>query len=59
MNIEVKEDENGELFIEFPDDLLDQLAWKPGDMVNWIHQDSCNWIITKTNDNENERELSK
>ena len=54
MNIEVKEDENGELFIEFPNALLDQLGWKPGDMLNWKHQDSGNWIITKTESNENE-----
>ncbi len=54
MNIEVKEDENGELFIEFPDDMMDKLGWKPGDTISWTQQDDDNWIITKTKGNENE-----
>lgn len=59
MKLEVQQDETGELFIEFPNDLLLQLGWKPGDMLNWAQQDSGNWIITKKEkltleDNDNE-----
>lgn len=31
----VQEDANGELFLEFPDDLLDAMNWKPGDVIVW------------------------
>jgi bifunctional DNA-binding transcriptional regulator/antitoxin component of YhaV-PrlF toxin-antitoxin module len=33
--VEVQESENGELFIEFPDELIDELGWKEGDILNW------------------------
>ena len=31
MIVDVQEDENGELFLQFPDDLMEQLGWKEGD----------------------------
>ena len=31
----VQEDADGELFLEFPDDLLDTMNWKPGDVIVW------------------------
>jgi bifunctional DNA-binding transcriptional regulator/antitoxin component of YhaV-PrlF toxin-antitoxin module len=33
--VEVQENEQGELFIEFPDELIDELGWKEGDILNW------------------------
>jgi bifunctional DNA-binding transcriptional regulator/antitoxin component of YhaV-PrlF toxin-antitoxin module len=33
--VEVQESENGELFIECPDELIDELGWKEGDILNW------------------------
>ena len=33
--IEVQADSSGELFLEFPDDLLDTMNWKPGDTIIW------------------------
>ena len=31
----VQSDENGELFIVIPDDLIKELDWKEGDTLNW------------------------
>ena len=31
----VQADSSGELFLEFPDDLLDTMNWKPGDTIIW------------------------
>ena len=31
----VQADSDGELFLEFPDDLLDTMSWKPGDVIIW------------------------
>jgi hypothetical protein len=33
--IEIQEDDSGELFIELPDELIDELHWQEGDVLNW------------------------
>ena len=33
--IEIQEDDSGDLFIEFPDELIDELGWQEGDVLNW------------------------
>jgi bifunctional DNA-binding transcriptional regulator/antitoxin component of YhaV-PrlF toxin-antitoxin module len=33
--VEVQESDQGELFIEFPDELIDELGWQEGDILNW------------------------
>ena len=33
--LKVEQDSDGELFMEFPDDLLDNMNWKPGDVIIW------------------------
>jgi len=33
---EVKEDNNGELFIEFPQDMINELNWTEGTRLEWI-----------------------
>lgn len=32
---EIAEDENGDLVLVFPEGLLEQLGWKPGDVIDW------------------------
>lgn len=32
---QVQTDENGELYIIIPDDLIKELDWKEGDMLQW------------------------
>jgi hypothetical protein len=31
--IEVQENDSGDLFIEFPDELIDELGWQEGDIL--------------------------
>jgi bifunctional DNA-binding transcriptional regulator/antitoxin component of YhaV-PrlF toxin-antitoxin module len=33
--IEVQEDQDGELFIEFPDEIIEELGWQEGDLLSW------------------------
>tara|TARA_R110000868_G_scaffold62991_1_gene190003 strand:- start:613 stop:798 length:186 start_codon:yes stop_codon:yes gene_type:complete len=33
--VEVQESDQGELFIEFPDELIDEFGWQEGDILNW------------------------
>jgi bifunctional DNA-binding transcriptional regulator/antitoxin component of YhaV-PrlF toxin-antitoxin module len=47
--IEVEEDENGELFITFPDEVIEELGWQEGDILNWDVQ-GTGIILSKVND---------
>lgn len=52
---------NGEMVMEFPDDLLEAMDLKEGDDIYWEQQKNGNWLITKKpttkfepEDNDNE-----
>jgi len=47
--LEVEEDDNGELFLTFPDELMEELGWQEGDVLNWDIK-SNGVILTKVND---------
>jgi hypothetical protein len=37
-----------ELFFTFPDELIEKLDWKHGDVVEWIKgEEDCTWVIRK------------
>lgn len=33
--VEVQEDENGDQFIVLPDEVIEDLGWQEGDLLNW------------------------
>lgn len=33
--VEVQENQDGELFIEFPDEIIEELGWQEGDILSW------------------------
>ena len=33
--LEVQEDENGDQYIVFPDEVIEDLGWQEGDVLNW------------------------
>lgn len=33
--LEVEEDDSGHLFLTFPDELIEELGWQEGDILNW------------------------
>jgi hypothetical protein len=35
MIIQIQEDENGELFIQFPEKMMNDLGWMPDDTLIW------------------------
>jgi bifunctional DNA-binding transcriptional regulator/antitoxin component of YhaV-PrlF toxin-antitoxin module len=47
--IEIEEDENGELFITFPDEVIEHLGWQEGDILNWDVQ-GTGIVLSKVND---------
>jgi bifunctional DNA-binding transcriptional regulator/antitoxin component of YhaV-PrlF toxin-antitoxin module len=48
--LEVQEDENGESFITFPDDIIETLGWQEGDVLEWKLKGN-GVLLTKLNDN--------
>lgn len=47
--IEVQEADNGDLFIELPDDLIDTLGWQEGDILDWRIKDE-GIVLKRLND---------
>ena len=57
--LEVTADSNGELVLEFPDELMDNVGWQGGDTLLWQQQENGDWLISKkettiSEDNDNE-----
>ena len=49
----VKSDEDGELFIEFPDKWMDAMDWRPGDQIIWTElPNGQGWTLTKADRND-------
>ena len=47
---QIDSDEHGERFITFPDDLMDDLVWKFGDVLEYEHETDGSLIIKKSED---------
>ena len=47
--LEVQEDENGDQYIVLPDEVIEDLGWQEGDILNW---DVCSngIVLSKVND---------
>ncbi len=46
ITLPVEQDDEG-CFLTFTDDLLEQLGWSVGDVLNWDEQDDGTVIVTK------------
>jgi hypothetical protein len=47
--LEVQEDKNGEVFVVFPDDIIEELGWQEGDILEWKLKGN-GIILSKLND---------
>jgi bifunctional DNA-binding transcriptional regulator/antitoxin component of YhaV-PrlF toxin-antitoxin module len=47
--LEVEEDDQGDLFLTFPDELMEEMGWREGDILNWDVQGE-GIVLTKVND---------
>ena len=52
----IKERENGELYLEFPDELMDEMGWNEGDTLEWKDNGNGSWTIQKVNYNASEKD---
>lgn len=47
----VQEDpQTGDLFLEFPEELLEEMGWKEGDTLSWTTGDNGSWLLRKSID---------
>ena len=44
--LKLQETEDGDLFFNIPDDILDRLAWEEGDEIKFVEQDG-GFLLTK------------
>lgn len=47
--LEVQEDENGDPFIQLPYEVIEDLGWQEGDILNWDVR-GTGIVLTKVND---------
>ena len=45
--VDVQEDEEGELFIQFPDEMMTEVGWKTGDILDWKDNKDGSWSLSK------------
>jgi hypothetical protein len=45
--VKVQEDEEGNQFIEFPPDMLEQVGWQEGDTITWTQGQNNSWVLSK------------
>lgn len=46
--LDVKENEDGDAFIELPPELCESQGWKEGDNLKWTDNGDGSWSLTKT-----------
>ncbi len=45
--LDVKQHDDGDFFIEFPDEVLEGADWQPGDTIEWIDNKDGSWTLKK------------
>lgn len=50
-----KDEETGDLYIEFSDELMEELGWEIGDEVEWLELPNGAWQLTKKDEDEKEK----
>jgi len=46
----IQEGDNGELVLPFPQELLDEVGWNPGDKLEWVDRGDGTWEIRQKNE---------
>ncbi len=49
-------EENGELMLQFPPEMLEELGWQPGDTIVWDDDENGNIIVRKAKPDELEQQ---
>lgn len=49
LEIESDPDDPESMILSFPDDLLANVGWSPGDIIEWIDNKDGSWTLRKKN----------
>ena len=50
VNLEEADDGSGDLVLPFPQGMLDEVGWNPGDNLEWVDRGDGTWEIKKVDD---------
>jgi len=48
--LEVQKLEDGDQYIEFPKELMEEVGWEDGDVLKWIDNGDGSWTLKKLDD---------
>ena len=52
--LEVQKIEDGDEFIQFPEELMNEVDWHEGDVIQWIDNKDGSWTLQKKLDDNHE-----
>lgn len=52
--LEVQKLEDGDEYIEFPKEMMDEVDWHEGDVIEWIDNKDGSWTLQKKLDDNHE-----
>ena len=55
----VQKFEDGDEYLEFPQEVMDEAGWQPGDTIKWTDNGNGSWILSKINENTDETDEQK
>jgi len=58
--LEVQKMEDGDEFIQFPEELMNEVDWHEGDVIEWIDNKDGSWTLQKKlNENQENTETKE
>lgn len=57
--LDVQQHEDGEHFIEFPEEVLAEVGWKEGDVLKWLNNGDGSWTLKKLDVNQENTEIKE
>ena len=57
--LEVQKLEDGDQYIEFPKELMEEVGWEDGDVLEWIDNGNGSWTLKKLDENHDNTEQNQ
>ena len=57
--LEVQKLEDGDQYLEFPQELIDEVGWQEGDILKWIDNGDGSWTLKKLDENHENTEQNQ
>lgn len=51
--------ETGDLILPFTDEILNELGWKEGDVLEWLDNKDGSWSLVKKKQKKNKKSVAK